>query len=249
MPSKNPLEDRDLDHFLDAAPTSPFDSEREQRRALVAHLLPLTGLRASAAAHMTSDWVRWQRDDIRVPARRECNCSECQDRLAKLRDQYQTIDADLASLEGESWETITDQGVSYLADLNDRLGRRVVRELVEGDGAGLWVPKTESGARTIPIRNPDLRRHLEDWFRSRRDLGVTRQTIHADVVDLAEAAGLTRKVFPHHLRHTFGTRLAANGANASFIKSVMGHEDLSTSQQYIELSDQRIHDQADEVML
>jgi len=242
MPSKNPLEDHELEQFLGAA------EDLGGRREMIGYLLPHAGLRASAAAHLTVDWLDFQREEIKVPTHLECSCSECTKRVEKLRDQYRDVDGALEELESKSKDEIRDLDVTYLADLNKRLGRRAVREIVdEGDG-GLWTPKSAAGARRVPVRNVKALKRLRDWFGLHDAVGVTRQTIHSDVSAIAEEAALRRKVYPHHLRHTFGTKLASNGANASFIQSVMGHERVTTSEQYIDLSGERLHQQADEVM-
>lgn len=243
MTARNPLEDHELDSFLAAADAS------DGRPEMLGYLLPYSGLRASAAAHMTIDWLNFQREEIKVPTHRQCSCSECLRRHEKLRTQYDRVDGDLSSLEEMNMEKIrSEHDAAYLYDINDRLGRRTVREIIEDWDTGFWAPKTGQGARTIPLRNVKMLNKVRNWFKVHDAIGVTRQTLHSDVVELAEEAGMMRKVYPHHLRHTFGTKLASNGANASFIQKVMGHEDIQTSQGYIELSDERLHQQADEVM-
>jgi integrase/recombinase XerD len=51
-----------------------------------------------------------------------------------------------------------------------------------------------------------------------------------------------RGALVHALRHTFGTRLAEDGASASEIQHLLGHESLNTSQGYIDAtaSEQRL---------
>lgn len=113
----------------------------------------------------------------------------------------------------------------------------------EGD----WTPKTEEGARVIPLRDPHTKRVLRDWFGVHDAIDMSRSTIYRHVVDVAEETTVTKKVTPHVLRHTYGTMIAARGATAQYIKQTMGHADLQTSQQYIEYSGRRIQDEADHV--
>jgi len=58
-----------------------------------------------------------------------------------------------------------------------------------------------------------------------------------------QAAGLTNRVpagaMVHALRHTYATRLAEDGADASEIQALLGHESLNTSQGYIEATANR----------
>jgi len=53
-------------------------------------------------------------------------------------------------------------------------------------------------------------------------------TVHA----YARAAGITRNVRPHVLRHTCATHLVANGANLAYVQRLLGHRSLETTQRY-----------------
>jgi len=108
-----------------------------------------------------------------------------------------------------------------------------------------WSPKSEAGHRIIPIRNPDVRRLLSEHFSDEESMGISRTTIWRRVDDTAEHADISTRCSPHVLRHTYGTQLAARGASAQYIKQTMGHVHLATSQQYIQFSGRRLHEEAD----
>jgi site-specific recombinase XerD len=61
---------------------------------------------------------------------------------------------------------------------------------------------------------------------------MSQQAIDIVVRDAARAAGVTRNVRPHVLRHTCATHLVANGANLAYVQRLLGHRSLSTTQRY-----------------
>ena len=54
------------------------------------------------------------------------------------------------------------------------------------------------------------------------------------------AKGLSPDVHPHTLRHAFGTHMLQEGADLRAIQELLGHERLSTTQRYTQLSVQHV---------
>jgi integrase/recombinase XerC len=65
---------------------------------------------------------------------------------------------------------------------------------------------------------------------------LTTRSVGRIVKRIAVAKGLSPDVHPHTLRHAFGTHLLEEGADLRAIQEMLGHERLSTTQRYTQLS-------------
>ena len=65
---------------------------------------------------------------------------------------------------------------------------------------------------------------------------LTTRSVGRIVKQVAVASGLSPDVHPHTLRHAFGTHLLEEGADLRSIQELLGHERLSTTQRYTQLS-------------
>lgn len=72
--------------------------------------------------------------------------------------------------------------------------------------------------------------------RIRGDGRLTTRSVGRIVKRIAVAQGLAAEVHPHTLRHAFGTHMLEEGADLRAIQELLGHERLSTTQRYTQLT-------------
>jgi len=86
-----------------------------------------------------------------------------------------------------------------------------------------------------------LRGHVSDvMFPSSRGQEMSRQTFWYAVKRYATRAGIKRSVSPHSLRHAFATHLLNHGADLRAVQMMLGHADLSTTQIYTHVANERL---------
>jgi integrase/recombinase XerC len=84
--------------------------------------------------------------------------------------------------------------------------------------------RTDEGALLINLRGSRL----------------TTRSVGRIVKTVAVAGGLPREVHPHTLRHAFGTHMLEEGADLRAIQELLGHERLSTTQRYTQLTTKQV---------
>jgi integrase/recombinase XerC len=123
--------------------------------------------------------------------------------------------------------------------------------LVRGKGRKeRYVPFGESAKIAVQAYLPARQRVLGEATRTAerallvnlRGTRLTTRSVGRIVKQIAVAHGLSPDVHPHTLRHAFGTHMLEEGADLRAIQEMLGHERLSTTQRYTQLTVKHVMD-------
>lgn len=89
-----------------------------------------------------------------------------------------------------------------------------------------------------PLLVPD--KNQRALFVNRRGGRLTSRSLERIICFYAKKAGISKKVTPHTLRHSFATHLLAGGADLRMVQELLGHVSLSTTQVYTHITKERL---------
>jgi integrase/recombinase XerD len=103
----------------------------------------------------------------------------------------------------------------------------------------------ESVSRYLETSRPALVRNRNEpaLFVNRRGQRLTRQGFWLILKNHAAGADIKTAVTPHTLRHSFATHMLSGGASIRNVQELLGHANISTTQVYTHLTDQRLRDE------
>ena len=104
----------------------------------------------------------------------------------------------------------------------------------------LGRPPVRAAARRVPRDEADA------LFLSARGRRLSRQAGWVVVREAAGRAGLSDRVSPHVLRHSFATHLLDHGADIRVVQELLGHASITTTQVYTKVSAERLRRVYDE---
>ena len=105
-----------------------------------------------------------------------------------------------------------------------------------GEEALVWLTRYLAGPRAELLGGAPS----DVVFPSKRGSQMTRQTFWYRIKLYARRAGIVRDLSPHTLRHAFATHLLNHGADLRVVQMLLGHSDLSTTQIYTHVAQQRL---------
>ncbi len=75
-----------------------------------------------------------------------------------------------------------------------------------------------------------------------KDVRLSPRAVQRSLKMSATKAGITRKVSPHVIRHSFATDLLSNGADIRSVQALLGHANIGTTQIYTHVTDKHLRD-------
>lgn len=137
-----------------------------------------------------------------------------------------------------------------LTPLNIDLDRQLVRCYGKGNKERI-VPMGATACKYLKLYLEEYRNALtkktlcDNLFLNNHGKKITRQGFFKNLKIIAEKQGINENITPHMLRHSFATHLLNNGADLRSIQMMLGHENISTTGIYTNISTDKIKENYD----
>jgi site-specific recombinase XerD len=127
--------------------------------------------------------------------------------------------------------------VSELCALKDDMDLSRDEMSVRGKGDKVRVVFISDRAKVAVRAYLKVRKGMEESL-----FMITPRSVENLVKHYAIKAGITKKVTPHVIRHSFATDLLENGADLRSVQALLGHANIATTQVYTHVTDRHLHD-------
>jgi len=141
--------------------------------------------------------------------------------------------------------------VSELCGLNrDSINTKTGEFAVRGKGDKIRLVFLSETAKTALKNYLEKREDVEKALFIRNvknpvkedNLRLTTRSVERLIKYCAAKAGLSKKVTPHTLRHSFATDLLMNGADIRSVQALLGHSNITTTQIYTHITDRQLRE-------
>jgi site-specific recombinase XerD len=140
--------------------------------------------------------------------------------------------------------------VSELCSLTRDLDLRADEFSIRGKGEKVRVVFLSKEAKDAIKGYLDKRKDMDDALfvqygknaKSKKDLRLTPRSVERIIKHYAIKAGITKKVTPHIIRHSFATDLLQNGADIRSVQMLLGHANINTTQIYTHVTDKHLRE-------
>jgi len=140
--------------------------------------------------------------------------------------------------------------VSELCSLNADIDLTRDEFSVRGKGDKIRVvflsPSAKKAVSTYLKKRGDMSEALFTGrvagFKGKEPSRLTPRSVERIVKQYAVRAGITRKVTPHIIRHSFATDLLENGADLRSVQALLGHQNIATTQVYTHVTDRHLRE-------
>ncbi len=139
--------------------------------------------------------------------------------------------------------------VSELCSLNRDLDLKKDELSVRGKGEKIRVVFLSQDAKDAVKKYLDKRKDMEEALfvpmenkKKKEHVRLTSRSIERIVKHYAIKAGVSKKVTPHVIRHSFATDLLQNGADLRSVQQMLGHANIATTQIYTHITDKHLRE-------
>ena len=138
--------------------------------------------------------------------------------------------------------------LSELCSLNRDLDLSKDEFSIRGKGDKVRVVFLSDSAKEAIRNYLKIRKDLDEPLfvqysrNGKKDNRLSSRSIERIVKHYAIVAGISKKVTPHVIRHSFATDLLSNGADIRSVQIMLGHSNISTTQIYTHITDKQLRD-------
>lgn len=173
--------------------------------------------------------------------------------------EYQDLERLLAAPRGNDFRSLRDKAIletlfstglrlSELCALNRIIDLKRGELTVRGKGDRLRLVFLSETAKKALKNYLDKRSDAEEALfvsldKSGQVIGrITGRAVERLVERYARQVGITKRVYPHALRHSFATDLLINGADLRSVQELLGHSNIATTQIYTHLTNKELRE-------